>query len=432
MNLSDAERIKSIFHSLGFEETQEEAEAEILGVVACSVRQKAIDKVFSRIHHWNKEKKRRSLLTFLTGCILPDDKKKFLKLFDLVFDTQDTAALPELITQYGVVTPAGLKNGFQGITPSEDSQDDFWQVDPEYSSTYEAFIPIQNGCNKFCTYCAVPYTRGREESRPSGEILEEFQSLLSRGYQSITLLGQNVNSYGLDKKDQEWTFPRLLDELGTLADQSSASPWIYYTSPHPRDMTDEVLQVMAAHPSIAKQIHLPLQSGDNQILKSMNRNHSLEDYRRIVEGIRKYMPQATLFTDIIVGFPGEEEKHFMNTLKAMEEFRYNMAFIAMYSPRPGAKSHQWDDTVDHEVKKERFHRLSAVLEKTSRQWNRNLIGKTLPVLVTGTSRKGDRLSGKTEGLINIHLPMDEKIQPGDKIEAEILQERGLSLEGIKK
>jgi len=432
MNHSDSERIKSIFNSLGFQESDTEEEAEVLGVVACSVRQKAIDKVFTRIHLWNKQKKSRSLLTFLTGCILPDDRKKFLKLFDLVFDTKDTAALPDMIKQYGIVTPASLKNSFRGINEAVEEQDDFWRVSPEYSSSYEAFIPIQNGCNKFCTYCAVPYTRGREESRPSGEILEEFEELIARGYRSLTLLGQNVNSYGLDKKGQELSFPRLLDALGKRADSMEEKPWIYYTSPHPRDMTDEVLDVMAAHPSIAKQIHLPLQSGDDSVLKAMNRNHSLQDYRRIIESIRSKMPEATIFTDIIVGFPGEEEEQFMNTLRAMEEFRYNMAFIAMYSPRPGARSHQWDDTVSHEDKKDRFRRLSKILEKTSREWNRTMTGKTLDLLVTGTSRKGDKLSAKTEGLINVHLPLVEGVGPGQKIQAEITGEWGLSLEGVKK
>ncbi|MDA3850988.1 MAG: tRNA (N6-isopentenyl adenosine(37)-C2)-methylthiotransferase MiaB [Spirochaetaceae bacterium] len=430
MNLSDSERIKSIFNSMGFSETQEEKDAQILGVVACSVRQKAIDKVFNRIHKWNQQKKTKNLLTFLTGCILEDDKKKFLKLFDLVFQTKEMAALPEMIGQYGVVTPASLKNQLQQIP--QETQGDFWQINPEYQSKYEAYIPIQNGCNKFCTYCAVPYTRGREESRPSGEILDEFDSLMSRGFHNVTLLGQNVNSYGLDKKGTELTFPHLLEQLALRAEQQKQKPWIYFTSPHPRDMTDEVIEVMAKYPSLAKQIHLPLQSGDDKILGDMNRSHNLQDYRRIVETIRKKLPQATLFTDIIVGFPGEEEEHFMNSLRAMEEFEYNMAFIACYSPRPGAKSSRWEDTVSQQIKKERLHRLTEVLMKTSGQWNQRQIGRETQMLVTGPSRKGDRINGRTEGMVNIQIPMDQHLQAGDRISVEITGAMGLSLEAVKK
>ena len=369
MNLSDSERLKTVFKNMGFEPTEKEEEADILGIIACSVRQKAIDKVHTRIHLWNKWKKDRNLITFVTGCLLPKDRKTFLKTFDLVFETNDIAGLPEMISQYGIVTPAGLNHH---------NQEEFWHIDPSYQSSYEAFIPIQNGCDKFCTYCAVPYTRGREVSRPSGEVLEELECLIGKGYKSITLLGQNVNSYGLDKKGEELTFTQLLEEIGKKGEKSETPFWVYFTSPHPRDMTDDVLEIMSRYKCLAKQVHLPLQSGDNEVLKKMNRKYSLEDYRKIVHKIRELMPEATIFTDIIVGFTTETDEQFENTRRALAEFRYNMAFIATYSPRPGAVSARWEDEVAQEIKKERLHILSDVFIKSAGEFNRKLIGQSRP------------------------------------------------------
>lgn len=421
MNISDSERLTTVFSNMGFTKTEKEEEADILGIVACSVRQKAIDKVYSRIHRWNKWKKDRNLITFVTGCLLEEDRKKFLKTFDLVFETNDIAGLPEMISQYGIVTPTGLRN--------HHDQSEFWGISPSYDSKYEAFIPIQNGCDKFCTYCAVPYTRGREVSRPSSEILEEIKRLIEDGYKSITLLGQNVNSYGLDKKGKELSFAALLDEIGRLGDASDQSFWLYFTSPHPRDMTDDVLETMARYKCLAKQIHLPLQSGDDDILKKMNRNHDLSDYRKIVGNIRRILPEATLFTDVIVGFTDESDENFENTRRAMDEFAYNMAYIATYSPRPGAVSSRWDDKIPQEKKKQRLHILSDVFIRSATKYNESLMKKTLDILVTGRSRDGARWTGLTEGKVNIHFEGSEDIRPGTFVQVEITGNTGISLQG---
>ncbi len=420
MNLSDSERLKTVFKDMGFEPTEKEEEADILGIIACSVRQKAIDKVHTRIHLWNKWKKDRNLITFVTGCLLPKDRKTFLKSFDLVFETNDIAGLPEMISQYGIVTPTGLKHH---------NQEEFWHIDPSYQSGYEAFIPIQNGCDKFCTYCAVPYTRGREVSRPSGEVLDELDSLIGKGYKSITLLGQNVNSYGLDKKGEELTFPRLLEEIGKKGEESDTPFWVYFTSPHPRDMTDDVLEIMSRYKCLAKQVHLPLQSGDNEVLKKMNRKYSLEDYRKIVHKIRELMPEATIFTDIIVGFTTETDEQFENTRRALAEFRYNMAFIATYSPRPGAVSARWEDEVAQEIKKERLHILSDVFIKSAGEFNRKLVGTEQTVLVTGKSRDEKKYAGLTEGKINIHFTGEADDMTGRFCRVKITGSTGLSLTG---
>ena len=331
MNQSDAERVRTVVESLGYTRTDSEEEADLMGIVACSVRQKAIDKVYSRIRTWNSWKNHRSLLTFVTGCILPADKDKFLKLFDLLLDITEIPQLPDMIRQYGVTTPVGAS-----LITSEgllQNTAGYWGIRPRYSSTFEAYVPIQNGCDKYCTFCAVPYTRGKEVSRPSSEILQEVEGLVERGYKSITLLGQNVNSYGQDAHGAEITFPQLLREVGEMGRRSGEDFWVYFTSPHPRDMTTEALKVIAEYPCLAKQIHLPLQSGDDKILIRMNRNYMLEQYRDTVRTIREILPSSTLFTDIIVGFSGETEGQFENTRAAMREFAYNMAYVAMYSPR---------------------------------------------------------------------------------------------------
>jgi tRNA-2-methylthio-N6-dimethylallyladenosine synthase len=429
MNLSDGERLRAILNNRGMYETENEQEADILGLVACSVRQKAIDKVHSRIHQWKGWKKKRPLITFLTGCILPEDQKRFIKDFDIVFDIKDAAGLPQLISGHGEVTPAGLHRD----QTTMDGTGELWNVDPQYVSSFEAFIPIQNGCNNFCTYCAVPYTRGREESRPSSEIKEEFSHLLDRGYKSITLLGQNVNSYGSERRSEglseEMTFPELMEDLAVRGDSQEETPWIYYTAPHPKDMTHELIDVMARHKSAAKQIHLPIQSGDNVILERMNRRYKVEDYRSIVEKIRLSLPGATLFTDIIVGFPGETEAQFANTAAIMEEFKFNMAFIAMYSPRPGAKSTDWQDDIPQDVKKERFHILSEIMTRSAVEFNEKLLGRELKVLVTGRSRKGDRYSGRTEGMINIQFESDRDDLIGQFITLKVTGVHGISLAG---
>lgn len=426
MNLSDSERVISVLDKAGYTWTDNEEEAGLIGILACSVRQKAIDKVYSRIYKWNKWKNHKNLITFISGCILPDDHEKFLKLFDITFQMKDLPKLPEMISHYGITTPVHLK---QGIDPYNENIEEFWNVKPSYQSNFEAFIPIQNGCDKFCTFCAVPYTRGREVSRPSKDILAEIALLLSQGYKSITLLGQNVNSYGLDKKGEEISFHELLRLIGELGNRTGKEFWVYFTSPHPRDMTREIIEVISNYPVLAKQIHLPMQSGDDKVLIRMNRKHDMEKYRQIVDDIRDIIPEATLFTDIIVGFTGETEEQFENTRKSMGEFKFNMAYTAMYSPRPGATSHRWDDDIPHETKKERLHVLTEELRKHNRVYNRNLIGKTVRVLVRGNDRKEGFLSSLTEGKLIIRFASDDNELIGKFADVKITSASDFSMEG---
>ncbi|MBR3697990.1 MAG: tRNA (N6-isopentenyl adenosine(37)-C2)-methylthiotransferase MiaB [Bacteroidales bacterium] len=422
MNLSDTERVRTVLQQMGYEPTDNEEEANILGIVACSVRQKGIDKVYGRIEKWNAMKNRKNVITFVSGCILPADRVRFLKLFDLVFTMNELPNLPELIRQYGVVTPTKEVNPSANMEP-------FWEINPMRASTFEAYIPIQNGCNNFCTYCAVPYTRGREVSRPSEEILAEVKELVEKDYKSITLLGQNVNSYGLDKKGEEINFAELLRRIGEYGKASGKEFWVYYTAPHPRDMEDEIIEVMAQYDCLAKQIHIPIQSGDDVMLQRMNRHHNLERYRHIIQTIRRVLPTATIFTDIIVGFTHESEEEFENTRKAMEEFKYNMAYIAQYSVREGAVASKWEDDVPKEVKRQRYHRLTEELMKHSLIYNQALVGTTVKMLVEDFDRKNGYLTGHTEGKIVIRFASKDTSLIGQIVEVMVTSASALSIEG---
>ena len=424
MNLSDTERVRTVLQQMGCTPTDNEAEANILGIIACSVRQKGIDKVYGRIEKWNAMKNRQNVITFVSGCILPADRVRFLKLFDLVFTMNELPQLPDMIRQYGIVTPAAMDK----INPSA-NMEPFWEICPMRASNFEAYIPIQNGCNNFCTYCAVPYTRGREVSRPSEDILNEVKELVEKDYKSITLLGQNVNSYGLDKKGEEIDFAELLRRIGEYGKASGKEFWVYYTAPHPRDMKDEVIEVMTQYDCLAKQIHIPIQSGDDVMLQRMNRHHNLETYRHIIQTIREKLPTATIFTDIIVGFTHESEEEFENTRKAMEEFKYNMAYIAQYSVREGAVASKWEDDVPKEVKRQRYHRLTEELMKHSLVYNQALVGTTVKMLVEDFDRKNGYLTGHTEGKIVIRFASKDTSLIGKIVKVKVTSASALSIEG---
>lgn len=386
-NKSDAERIAGVLESIGYSPAESEDDASIIGIVACSIRQSAIDRVYGKVNNWNKRKDSEQLITFVSGCILPADEEKFLEVFDLVVKLDQVPELPKMLKEYGAAAP-----------------ESFWDVNPRRGSTFKALVPIQNGCDKFCTYCAVPYTRGREVSRPSVEIFQEIDRLIADGYKQITLLGQNVNSYGLDKPGEELSFAQLLEEIGKRCDAAGRRIWVHYTSPHPRDMTDEVLSVQAKYDSLANYLNLPLQSGSDEVLKRMNRRYTTEQYMRVLDAAYSAMPNLTVSTDIIVGFCGETAEEFQHTAEAMKRGKYDLAFIAQYSVRPGAVAQKrWPDDVPKEVKKQRDMELTDILKKTALEKNTSLVGKTIPVLVEATSRKEGKMLGRTEGLKSVEF-----------------------------
>jgi len=427
MNISDSGRVKSYIEKLGYESTDNPHEADLLGVIACSVRQKAIDKVYNLIAVWNRQKaERRNFVTFLTGCILPDDREKFLKSFDMVFDMR-------YLTNFSKMLSEKIHEGTYYPKLSREDQayrmDYFWKLEGRQPDKFEAFVPIQNGCDKFCTYCAVPYTRGREVSRSSQEILEEVKCLVDAGFKSITLLGQNVNSYGLDKKGKEITFAQLLELVGEYGDKSNKEFRVYFTSPHPRDMTVDVLEAIAKYKCLGKWIHIPIQSGDTEMLKRMNRKYDIERYREVISDIRRILPTATIFTDIIVGFTGETLEEFENTRRAVLEFKYNMAFIAMYSPRPGAKSSEWVDDVPKDEKSRRYSVLSEDLKSVSSLYTASMVGKEFRILVNGHDRLEGYLSGLTEGKIAVRFRSNNEALIGNFINVKITKSSDFSAEG---
>ncbi len=426
MNISDSERVAAVIEKMGYIKTENEEEANLVGILACSVRQKPIDKVYNKIACWNRLKAKQNLITFLSGCVLPADKTKLLKQFDIIFPMSELSQFPDMIRSYGITTPVSVKLEEPKL-PNNKHIFDLWQIQPKYESTYEAFVPIQNGCDKFCTYCAVPYTRGREVSRLSEDIINEVKALVDKGYKSITLLGQNVNSYGLDKKGEEIDFAELLRQIGEYGNKSGKDFWLYFTSPHPQDMTREVIEVMAKYHCIANQVNLPLQSGDEEVLKKMNRKHSIQKYREIVSNIRELMPTATLFTDIIVGFTGEDETAYQNTVAAFNEFKFNMAFIAMYSPRPGAVSYKWEDEIDTDTKKHRYHDLSQVMKIHTRKFNDKLVGTKVRMLVTGIDNRSGLSTGLTEGKITIRLDKKYPELEGEIVDVEVTSAADFSL-----
>lgn len=426
MNISDSGRVKTYIEKLGYESTDNPHEADLLGVIACSVRQKAIDKVYNLIAVWNRQKASRPLTTFLTGCILPDDREKFLKTFDMVFDMRDLTKFAEMLAEH---THEGTYYPKLSREEQAYQMDYFWRLEGRQPDKFEAFVPIQNGCDKFCTYCAVPYTRGREVSRSSAEIVEEVKCLVNAGFKSITLLGQNVNSYGLDKKGNEINFAQLLELIGRYGDESGKEFYVYFTSPHPRDMTDDVLYTIAKYKCLGKWIHIPIQSGDTEMLKRMNRKYDIERYRSVIHSIRTILPTATIFTDIIVGFTGETLEEFENTRRAVKEFKYNMAFIAMYSPRPGAKSSEWVDDVPKDEKSRRYSVLSDDLKSVSSLYTASMVGKEFRILVNGHDRLEGYLSGLTEGKIAVRFKSTNEALIGTFVNVKITKSSDFSAEG---
>lgn len=397
MNISDAERIASVLELLGYQKTENQNEADLIITVSCSVRQSAINRIYGKAKDWSKLKnKNKKLKLVLTGCILEKDRAKMAKIFDFIFDIEDLGKLP----------------GFLGQAVNEDKTEilgksgEYLGVAPTHESNFRAYVPIMTGCNNFCTYCAVPYTRGREKSRNLREILNEIKNLVKKGYKEITLLGQNVNSY-------EYGFVELLKNI----DKIPGDYRIYFYSNHPKDMSDELIKTLPTLIHFPDYIHLPLQSGNDEILKKMNRHYTKKEYLELVAKIRKSMPDVALTTDIIVGFPSETERDFLDTVEVMEKAKFDMAFTAQYSPRPGTKSATMADDVPKTEKKAREKKLIDILEKTALKHNKKFVGTVQKVLIDG--QKGGKFYGRTEGFKVVEIKTDQMLTIGRFYEIKI-------------
>jgi len=327
MNKSDSERIAAVLERRGYKSTSDIKEADLIVVNMCSVRQSAVDRVFGLIPKFEKLKtKNAKLKTVLTGCIVKEDRKKFRKVFDIIWDN---------------------KNYFE-LVPKRKHQ--------------IALVPISNGCNNFCSYCVVPYTRGPLVCRDHKEILKEVKNVVKNGFKEIWLLGQNVNDYQ-SPTDSSLNFAKLLELINDIPGDFQ----IRFISPNPKNFSDELIGVMAKSEKIAKYLNLPVQSGDNEILKKMNRPYTVQQYKNLVKKIREKIPDINLSTDVIVGFPGETEKQFQNTAKLFKEIKFNIAYIAKYSPRPGTAAFKLKDNVPLKEKKRREKTLRRIIIKLKLQ-----------------------------------------------------------------
>lgn len=366
-NKSDGERVATVLETLGYSRVEDEHDANVIAVIACAIRQSAVDRIYGKFRQWEQRQQAGELTTLLTGCVLAHDKQKLTPKFDLVFDIEELPKLPLLLAQTNVEETVNLRD-----------QMAYFDIQPIHNSSFRAWVPIAKGCDKFCTYCAVPYTRGRERSRPSADIIREVTELIAKGYKDIHLLGQNVNSYGLDKPGDEITFAQLLASVASLPGDF----WVRFHAPHPRDFTQDVIDVIANYPKLCKQINLPAQSGNSQVLRRMNRPYTREQYLDLIDRIKVGIPDVSLSTDIIVGFCGETEAEFLDSKSLMEIVGYDMAFIAQYSVRPGTvAARRFEDSVSHAEKKQRFEILTEVLKTTFMHNQLPRLGKVDTVLV---------------------------------------------------
>lgn len=334
MNKSDAEKIRFLLKKAGAKESDEK-NANIIIALACSVRQKPIDRLWGKIKNWQKQNKK----IFLTGCILASDRIKFSKKVDLIFKIDQIKNLPKWLN----------------LKSNQKTAKDYLEIQSYYSSKNQAFVPIMTGCNNFCSYCAVPFCRGRERSRQSQKIIDEIKNLTKTEYKKIILLGQNVNSYKCPKTKID--FVKLLKKIILLAKNLK----IEFITSHPKDFSDELIDLISKSEKISKSIHLPVQSGSDKILKKMNRKYTALDYLKLIKKLRTKIPKIKISTDIIVGFPGESKKDFEKTKDLTKKAKFSKAYIAMYSPRNHTSAFDFKDNVLPEEKKRRWRVLEKLI-----------------------------------------------------------------------
>ena len=399
-NVRDEEILSGYLEKAGMERTFDENEAGMVIINTCAVRENAEDKVYGEIGNYKKKAKEDPTFSIaICGCMMQEEgvAEKLIKSYpyiSLIFGTHNIHKILELLDWH-------LKSNKSIVSILSMAGDIIENLPSDRLDKHQAFVNITYGCDKFCTYCIVPYTRGRERSRPLDVILSECKELVEQGYSQITLLGQNVNSYGKDFKDGT-SFATCLEAVAKLG-----IPRLRFMTSHPWDFSDEMLDVISSYPNIMKCIHLPVQSGSSEVLKLMGRRYSREQYLDLVKRIRAKIPGVAITTDIIVGFPNETAEQFEETMTLCEEVRYDSAFTFIYSPRKGTPAAKMVDNVDDKTKHERFDRLLKVIETTTNEASERLVGKTVPVLVSGPSKKNSEiLSGYTEGskLVNFKGP----------------------------
>ena len=424
MNEHDSEVISAILEDMKFTKTDDYEDADLIILNTCAIRENAHNKTFGmlgRIKHLKQEK--TNLMVGLAGCMSQEesvvneiiDKYKWM---DFVFGTHNIHKLPEILKEHTkskkleVNVWSNEGNVIEGLPSKRDSK-------------YKAWVNIMYGCDKFCTYCIVPYTRGKQISRMPEDIIDEVKNLVKDGYKEVTLLGQNVNAYGKDFKEKDYKMENLLEDVA-----KTGIDRVRFVTSHPWDFTDKMIDVIAKYDNICNYIHLPVQSGSSKILKLMGRRYSKESYLELYKKIRnKLGSDASITTDIIVGFPGEDEKDFEETLSLAEECKFDSAFTFIYSPREGTPAAKMVDNVSKEEKEKRLYRLNDVINKYAKEANDKYVGKTVKVLVESVSEKDNSmLAGYTDTMKLVNVKADKKYI-GQIINVKIEDAKTWSLDG---
>ena len=422
MNEHDSEKIKTLLNTMGFKEIDREEDADLAIINTCSVRHSAEDKVIGHIGRLKHiKKKNKKLKVAVCGCMMQrkESRDYVLNTFnhvDIVFGTNNIYRLPQLILESD-----DRKNAVVEIDESYTNFDN--QI---YSRTASnaAYVNIVYGCNNFCTYCIVPYTRGREVSREPEDILDEIKNLVADGVNEVTLLGQNVNSYGKNLEEKT-TFAELL----RMVHEVEGIDRIHFTTSHPKDMSDELIACFRDLPKLANYLHLPVQSGSDRVLKMMNRHYTREDYFTLIDKVRAVRPDISLSTDIMVGFPGETEEDFEDTLDLVKRVKYDNAFTFIYSRREGTRADKMEDQVPKEVKDARFQRLLDAVYAIQREKYEALHGTVQEVLFESASKNDStKMSGRTAGFKLVHAPYDPEYI-GRMAQVKITGGNTFSLEG---
>jgi tRNA-2-methylthio-N6-dimethylallyladenosine synthase len=417
MNFSDSEIVASILHDAGFAPTRNLEESDLILINTCSIREKAEDTVRKRLRVFEQIKKQRpGTMVGVLGCMAERLKKKFLeeeKLVDMVVGPDAYRDLPNLI--------GGAEEGGRMVNVLLSREETYADINPVRLETngITAFISIMRGCDNMCSFCVVPFTRGRERSRDTFSIVAEAAALFENGYREVTLLGQNVDSYKWENPEtgEKVTFDHLLEQVAQIHPDLR----VRFSTSHPKDMTDEVLHTMAKYDNICKYIHLPVQSGNSEVLERMNRTYDRPWYMERIEAIRRIMPDCAVSSDIITGFCGETEAEHQDTLSMVEWAQYSMSYMFFYSERPGTlAARKYPDDVPEEVKKRRLNEVIRLQNAVSHELNQKDIGKTFKVLIEGDSRKSDQdFCGRNTQNKMVVFPKKEGLKPGDYVMVRI-------------
>lgn len=418
MNVADSELVAGILSDAGYQKTNIIDDADIIIFNSCTVRQHAEDRVLGRITAEAKRKKQnQDMLIGLIGCVAQRKGEELLeeiKSLDFVVGTDQYRQLPEIISKC-------MFRNEHLFADIQNNIENYENIYPIRNKGVNAFVTIMRGCDNFCSYCIVPYVRGRERSRNHKEILLEIKNVGKEDFKDVTLLGQNVNSYD----DGEYTFPELLKE----ASQISTIERLRFVTSHPKDISDKVIEVIAKEPKLCEHLHLPMQSGSNSILKKMNRKYTSEKYLGIIHKLRNAIPNIAITTDVMVGFPGETEEDFLQTYNLMKQIRFDYAFTFKYSPREVTAAASYSEQVPEDVRLERLKKLIELQEQITFEKYQEQIGRTVQVYVEHTSKKSDKeLSGRTRDNKIAVFPGDKKLI-GTFVDIEIIDATGWTLKG---